>query len=260
MAAISSDIEVDDQIKPRNTRFNEIVAIALTAVALLLFLCLLSYDPNDPSWNAAGQSGAHNWIGAIGANVAAALFQGIGLGAYLLPFLFLAAAWRRFRSLRIKAPISRIIGLVALVFSSSALLSLANLKPFYDASFNAGGLAGAVIAGALVSGLNTIGAAILLLAIAVTAVLLATNFSFTDFYEGLSLRLADRFGAIRSLPERFRARREARRIKKLERLERKRLARIEAAAEAGLDPTSEGEAVTGKISTVAEIRSGTEEI
>src|SRR5262249_1646970 len=160
----------------------------------------------------------------------------------------------RFRSRRIKAPISRIIGLVTLVFSSSALLSLANLKPFFDASFNAGGLAGAIIARTLVSGLNTIGAAILLGAIAITAVLLATNFSFTDFYENLSLRLADRFGAIRSLPERLRARREARRIKKLERLERKRLASIEAAAETDLAPTSEREGAIGKVSAVAEIR------
>src|SRR2546430_10218356 len=37
-----------------------------------------------------------------------------------------------------------------------SLLSLANIKPFFDASFNAGGLVGAVIARTLVGGLNTI--------------------------------------------------------------------------------------------------------
>src|SRR5262249_25897168 len=229
MAALSSDIEVEAPAAPRNTRLNEIVAIALTAVSLLLFLCLFSYDPNDPSWNAAGQTAAHNWIGAVGANVAAALFQGIGLAAYLLPFLLLAAAWRRFRSRQIKAPLSRVIGLVAMLFSSSALLSLVNFKPFFDGSFNAGGLFGAVIARALVSGLNTIGAAILLGAVAATAILLATNFSFTGFYERLSLVMSDRFATLRSLPERFRARREARRARKLERLEMKRVAKAEGA-------------------------------
>src|SRR5713101_5340319 len=140
MAAITTDIDIEPT--PRNTRLNEIIAIGMIALALLLGLCLASYDPNDPSWNAAGESATHNWIGAVGANVAAALFQTIGLAAYLLPFLFLAAAWRRFRSRRINAPVSGVAGLILLVLSSSALLTLAHLRPFFDASFNAGGLAG----------------------------------------------------------------------------------------------------------------------
>src|SRR5882762_6722166 len=180
MATISNEIDI--QPESGNSRLNEIVAIALVASGLLLFLCLFSYNPNDPSWNAAGESAVRNWIGAVGANVAAALFQSIGLAAYLLPFLFLAAAWRRFRSRRIDAPVSRIIGLVVLVLSSSALLALAHLRPFFDASFNAGGLAGVLISRALVSGLNTVGAAILLAAIAATGLLLATRFSFALYY------------------------------------------------------------------------------
>jgi hypothetical protein len=88
------------------------------------------------------------------------------------------------------------------VLSSAALLSLANIKPFLDASFNAGGLIGAIIARALVGGLNTIGATILLAAIAVTGILLATNFSFANFYENFAV--SERFAALRSIPERFR--------------------------------------------------------
>src|SRR5262245_27319107 len=163
MAAIPSDIEIEPA--PRNSRINEIVAIGLIAMALLVGLCLVSYNPNDPSWNAAGEVGAHNWIGAVGANVAAALFQSIGLASYLVPLLILAAAWRRFRSRRINAPVSRLSGLIVVVLSSAALLSLGNIKPFLDSSFNAGGLVGAIIAHALVGGLNTIGTSFLLGAI-----------------------------------------------------------------------------------------------
>jgi S-DNA-T family DNA segregation ATPase FtsK/SpoIIIE len=227
MATITDEFDV--QPAPKNTRANEIIAIGLIALAMLLGLCLASYNPNDPSWNAAGESGAHNWIGAIGANVSAALFQVIGLAAYLLPFLMLAAAWRRFRSRRINAPVSRVTGLVVLVLSSSALLALANIRPFFDASFNAGGLAGAIIARALVGGLNTIGAAILLGAIAATGVLLATNFSFAAFYENIALTLGDRFAALRLVPERFRAWRQTRRERRQQRLEMRRLAKAEAA-------------------------------
>ncbi len=247
MAAIPSDIEVESA--PRNTRVNEIVAIGLIALALLLGLCLASYNPNDPSWNAAGETGAHNWIGAVGANVAAALFQSIGLASYLLPFLILAAAWRRFRSRRINAPVFRLAGLIVLVLASAALLSLANIKPFLDASFNAGGLIGAIIATALVSGLNTIGATILLAAIATTGVLLATNFSFANFYENLTL--SDRLAALRSIPERFRAWRQARRERRLQRIEAKRQSAAAAETVASPIEISEADAPT-------EIRSNNE--
>ena len=228
MAAITNDIEI--QPAPKNTRANEIVAIALAALALLLGLCLASYHPNDPSWNAAGEAGASNWIGTIGANVSAALFQGIGLAAYLLPLLLLAAAWRRFRSRRINAPVSQIAGLVVLVLSSSALLSLADIRPVFDASFNAGGLSGAIVARVLVAGLNTVGAAILLAAIAATGVLLATNFSFALFYENITLTLGNRFAGLRLVPEKFRAWRQARRAGRQERLAMRRQARAEAKA------------------------------
>src|SRR6266436_6772101 len=231
MATISNEIDI--QPESGNSRLNEIVAIALIASGLLLFLCLFSYNPNDPSWNAAGESAVRNWVGAVGANVAAALFQGIGLAAYLLPCLFFAAAWRCFRSRRINAPVSRISGLVLLVSSSAALLSLANIRPFFDSSINAGGVAGAIFARALVSGLNTIGATILLAAIAATGVLLATNFSFATFYENFTEAIAGRFAALRLIPEKFRAWRQARRERRQRRLETRRLARVEAAAARG---------------------------
>lgn len=256
MAAISSDMEVEVQPAPRNTRANEIIAIGLIAFALLLGLCLASYSPNDPSWNAAGESGAHNWIGAVGANVAAALFQSIGLAAYLLPFLFVAAAWRRFRSRRINAPISRVAGLILLVLSSSALLALAHLRPFFDASFNAGGLAGVIISRALVSGLNTVGAAILLAAIAATSLLLATRFSFALFYENLTLALGERFATLKLIPERLRGWRLARRERRQQRLEMRRQAKAEREGASEVNAAGVEIAAAG----TTEIRAGGDEI
>src|SRR6059036_3133998 len=152
--------EIDVQLAPRNRRLNEITAIGLTAVALLLGLCLVSYNPNDPSWNAVGEPSARNWIGSIGANVAAALFQSVGLAAYLLPLLLLAAAWRRFRTRRIRAPLSRVLGLVTLVVAASALLALSSLGPLFDKSFRPGGIAGTLVATVLASALNTVGASV----------------------------------------------------------------------------------------------------
>src|ERR1043165_2921931 len=205
MAAIPTELEVEPARE--RSRLNEIIVIALAAAALLLGLCLVSYHPNDPSWNAAGESAAQNWIGTIGANVSAALFQTIGLAAYLVPVLILAAAWRRFRASRINAPILSLVGLIVVVFSTAALLSLAHLHPLFDSSVNAGGLAGVAISRALVSGLNTIGAAILLVAVAAVGVLLVTNFSFATAGQAL----AGPFATLRTVPARFTVWRTARR-------------------------------------------------
>lgn len=200
-------------ITPRNSRRNEIVAILLFAVGLLLTLCLVSaaFYPSDPSWNSAGQGVTRNWAGSIGANVAALLFQAIGIAAYLLPVLLLGAAWRRFRTRGIRAPFFRLLGLLILTLSAAALLSISGLQPLFDSSVQPGGLVGTLISRGLVSGLNTVGATILLVAIAATGLLLATNFSFADLYQKLATLFAERFAFVGKLPEKYRAWREVRR-------------------------------------------------
>ncbi|HKP45062.1 MAG TPA: DNA translocase FtsK 4TM domain-containing protein [Pyrinomonadaceae bacterium] len=200
-------------ITPHNTRRNEIIAILLLAIGVLLALCLVSaaFYPNDPSWNSTGQGETHNWAGAIGANVAALLFQSIGIAAYLVPVLLLAAAWRRFRTRSIRAPFYRLLGLLLLVLSAAALLSISGLHPLFDSSVEPGGMAGALISRGLASGLNNAGATILLVAIAATGLLLATNFSFAALYQKLANLLAERFAFIGKIPARFSAWRETRR-------------------------------------------------
>jgi len=223
-------------ITPRNSRRNEIIAILFLALSLLLVLCLVSaaFYPNDPSWNSAGALRTQNWAGSIGANVAAALFQAVGLASYLLPPLLLAAAWRRFRTRSIHAPLSRLLGLVILVVATSALLSISNLPPVFDLSVQPGGLVGTLTARTLASGLNKVGATILLVAFAATGLLLATNFTFTALYQTIAGAVGNRFAFLRPLPLRFKswfaARREQIRLYQESRLARK--AEREAARQA----------------------------
>ncbi len=199
-------------ITPRNSRRNEIVAILLLAVGLLLSLCLISaaFYPGDPSWNSAGQNETRNWTGAIGANVAAFLFQFVGLAAYLLPCLLLAAAWRRFKTRTFRAPIYRLFGLIILTLAAAALLSIANLQPIFDSSVQPGGMVGTLISRGLASGLNTVGATVLLIAVAATGLLLATNFSFVRFYETIVDVIVERFAFISKFPKKFKSWRQAR--------------------------------------------------
>jgi S-DNA-T family DNA segregation ATPase FtsK/SpoIIIE len=228
MAVTQTEARLRAQQSPlRNTRRNEIIAIALFALGLLFALCLLSYDANDASWNVGGQTAAghNNFVGAIGANVAVALYQAFGLAACLLPLLLLAAAWRRFRTRRIYAPLSRVVGLVLLVLACAALLSLSNVRPLFDGSFAPGGLIGTLIARALAGGLNTIGAGVLLFTLAATGLLLATNFSFVRFYEQLAAAFNNHFGFLHALPARFNEWRARRHEQAAQRVEERRLAR-----------------------------------
>jgi S-DNA-T family DNA segregation ATPase FtsK/SpoIIIE len=219
-------------IVPRASRGSEILAILLLATGLLLALCLVSaaFYPNDPSWNSAGQSETHNWAGAIGANVAATAFQFIGLAAYLLPLLLFAGAWRRFRRNAIQSPITRIAGLVVLVIAASALLSISQMGPLFDSSVQPGGLLGSVVAQGLASGLSRIGATVLLVAIAASGLLLATNFSFIRLYEIVAHLLATRFAFVGKLPERFHAWRQLRHEQAIKRKEMKAALKAEQEA------------------------------
>ena len=243
-------------ITPRNSRLNEIVAISLLAVGLLLTLCLVSaaFYPNDPSWNSAGQAETRNWAGAIGANVAAFLFQSIGLAAYLLPVLLFGAAWRRFRARSIRAPLSRLLGLVVLTLATAALLSISGIQPIFDGSVQPGGLIGTVISRTLASGLNAVGAIVLLIAIAATGLLLATNFSFVELYQKLSALLGERFGFVKEIPNRWRTWREARsESARLKKEQRAVLKAEQQAARAALIDATKGTANLTPQERIAEI-------
>ncbi|HEV3469259.1 MAG TPA: DNA translocase FtsK 4TM domain-containing protein [Pyrinomonadaceae bacterium] len=228
MATAQTDVRVKSPggaAAPRNTRRNEIVAIALFALAALLGLCLASYNPDDPSWSAAAEGGVRNWVGRAGANVAAALFQSFGLAAVLLPLLLLAAAWRRFRTRCIHAPLTRVVGLAALTLAAAALCALYVSDPLVDRSFNAGGVVGVLAAESLRGVLNTVGATVLLVAAAAVGLLLATNFSFVRAYERVAAAIANPSGAFRRTVERVNLWREARRARREARIEMRREAR-----------------------------------
>ncbi|HEY0080456.1 MAG TPA: DNA translocase FtsK 4TM domain-containing protein [Pyrinomonadaceae bacterium] len=230
MATTQTEARGRVKIEPRNTRRNEITAIALFALGALLLLSLLTYDWSDPSPHTAHTDAAgaptHNWAGVVGAYIAAQSFQFIGLAAYLLLFLLFVMAWRRFRARRIESPLLLLVGVVTLLCSCAALLQLFNV-PVPSRAFHAGGLVGVLIAGTLRDGLNTVGASILLLALAATSLLLVFNFSFARAYE----RFVDAFGHPSAYLSSVRARFDAWRTTRREQAEARAAERQAARAE-----------------------------
>src|SRR2546430_9497016 len=78
----------------------ESAVIALGIVALVLFVALATYSPDDPGFSFTGAAAAiHNRIGVVGAWLADVLFFLFGRPAYLLPAVLAAPAFRMQRRL-----------------------------------------------------------------------------------------------------------------------------------------------------------------
>ncbi|MEP7148277.1 MAG: DNA translocase FtsK 4TM domain-containing protein [Acidobacteriota bacterium] len=157
-------------VTTRHSRLNEIIAVVLLAVSVLIFLCLVSYNPSDPTFNTASSQRVQNWIGVVGANLAETLFSAVGIVAYIFPALLALIAWRVFQSESLRPRLSQMIGFSLFVASISALCSLIGWH---------GGILGALLTTYSIRLLSTVGAAVLLLSVATTSVLLITNFTLT---------------------------------------------------------------------------------
>lgn len=226
------------EVVANESLWDEIVALGLAALSLLLFLCLITYGANDPSWNVAGPAATRNLIGRLGANLATTLFQFFGVLAYLIPAFMGYVAWRIFRTETFMAPAPRVSGLFVTLWAAATWLDLPTLRGWltpvmnwlYGGSFWPGGMVGALLARTLENGLHFIGATILLLTLAVVGFVLATGLSFIEL-----LALSRDF--LRTLPSNITARlaqfrdwRTRQHAAYLARVEARRLKRAEAAA------------------------------
>ncbi len=200
------------------SRWNEVVPVILGALALLVFLSLITSSPDDRSLisTGSGAPGNKNWVGVVGANIAAVLFSAVGWTAYLLPLLIVLIGWRVFQSDTLVPRASRVAGYIFFAISLSALITLFG---GYGAMI---GEAGAQSAEYFI---GTIGAAILYIAILVSSVLLITNFTlegllshFEVAWQGLRVRIDEklekrreaRSGDITAAVDRAQKRRERR--------------------------------------------------
>ncbi len=170
------------------SHYNEIVAIILYAVGVLMFLCLISSSPMDVSLNTSTTTETQNWIGVVGAFVADILFQAFGLMAYSLPVLLFVIGTRFLVSKTLYTPPARVIGVLLFVLTGTSLFSLFG---FY------GGITGAFFTEVSTALLNTIGTGILFFALFLASIVLVTNFSYASFFESLEIAWSNfkiRFG------------------------------------------------------------------
>lgn len=164
--------------KHRHSRANEVLAVVLIAFGVLVFLCLVSYNPSDPTFNTASSQKIQNWIGVVGANFAELLLSISGVTAHLFPILLALIAWRVFQSESLRPRISRVIGFLLFVGATSGLASLTGWH---------GGIVGAFLSHYSIYLLGRIGAGIFLSTLFIASALLITNLSFLGLFGNVEM-------------------------------------------------------------------------
>jgi S-DNA-T family DNA segregation ATPase FtsK/SpoIIIE len=170
---------LSDELK---RRLREAGALLVLPLALYLLVCLISYNDQDPSWGHMGVADhATNFGGAVGANIANLLRYIFGLVSYCFPLLLLALGVQvlRARGERQVAPWEpslRLIGFVFFFITGPALVYLNVDTPVLPEG--AGGIVGKWVGRGVHAAFGDKGAPLLLLALFLIAVTLATGLSW----------------------------------------------------------------------------------
>ncbi len=155
----------------------------LGAMALIMLLALLTYDPRDPGFSHTGDGGAlHNQIGAAGAWFADFAYYLCGVPAFLFPAMMMLAGWLVFSErtnpgpIQKKLMITRFGGFVITLLTSCGLATLHFVNQ--EMRESAGGVLGEMVGTGLQGALGILGATLLLLALWLAAVSLFTGVSW----------------------------------------------------------------------------------
>jgi S-DNA-T family DNA segregation ATPase FtsK/SpoIIIE len=199
-------------------RVSEVVGVALFAVALIWLIALATYDPNDPVWFFS--TGTHdvpaNFAGRVGAFLGELSYQVLGYASYLIPAVIAIAGWHYFWCRAIDAVYTKLVGAAMLFACGAAFLGLTlGRVDFGPRAFRAGGYLGEWLGGFMADYLSRTGSVIVILALIVAAVILATQFSFGRLFsamfamlKGVSSQGLEAFAQWREERRKAKARRE----------------------------------------------------
>ena len=134
-------------------RGKELIGILLIALGLMACAMIATYTPDDPNWMVSTDTPAQNWMGTLGASIAAPLFMIVGWGSWGVGIVLLV--WGARFALHIGE--DRALGRLIFAPIAIALCSVyaATLTPdgnWLDThSFGLGGLFGDTVMGALLT-------------------------------------------------------------------------------------------------------------
>jgi DNA segregation ATPase FtsK/SpoIIIE, S-DNA-T family len=178
----------------RYRRLNEILGLTLMVLAGLLLLALASYTPTDRSFDTVGGYAigrpAHNWIGLVGAYLADAILQLIGVAAFFLPVVLgrLGLSWLRSRPAG--SPLAKTLGIVMWVVFCPAAIALLPGNLLWRGTLPIAGTLGRLEGDVMVHYLNLPGASIVLALMVALSLYLVTAFTFNTAREWATMRFS----------------------------------------------------------------------
>ncbi|WP_430540253.1 DNA translocase FtsK [Pseudomonas entomophila] len=165
-------------------RLKEGALIAVGALCLYLWMALLTYDKEDPSFSHTSNiDQVQNAAGRAGAYFADILFMVLGYFAYIFPLLLAIKTWQIFRERHQPWQWSgwlfswRLIGLVFLVLSGAALAHI-HFHPPATLPFSAGGALGESLGDLARNLLNVQGSTLMFIALFLFGLTVFTDLSW----------------------------------------------------------------------------------
>ena len=182
---------------------NEFVGLIVLTFGILLALSLVSFNPEDPSFNISQNPhfAGHpsNFVGLVGATTADLFFQTWGYSAFLFPVFLGIYAFCWLASRPVRSVGVRIAGMIFLTLTLCAAFSLLPVVPLVRGHVPAGGLIGTLIADKLEGSFNAPGTVVILMTSFLVSLLLSTTFSFA----WVAQFLKPRFHFISTISERW---------------------------------------------------------
>ena len=187
--------------KEKKKWVSEIWGLVCFASGLLVFASLISFSPDDPSFNSVSTSNnVKNLAGISGSYLSDILFTLFGGAAYLVPFVLFLAGWKKFKREE-SSYTERIIGFGLLFLSLPTFLHLhlERLSLSIKGSIPAGGLTGDLVASLLTGCCATFGAHVITFTLVVISTVIALGISPAEMSSAI-------WGRVRLLPKLLKSR------------------------------------------------------
>lgn len=173
----------------KEEHINEIKAIIVLALGMILFASLISFTPNDLSWYTSEPNiPAKNLIRISGAYIAGSILFVCGYSAYALVLFLLFWSWNKFTSRDIHFTLSKFLSFIVLFGVISSMISLYGSQDGID-RFQRAGLIGVLVSDFLYQYLGSVGTYIVLFTLGSLALILTGEVLVTPFF----LRLYNNF-------------------------------------------------------------------
>lgn len=193
----------NDKAEPKIglSKWNEIQAIMLFAVAVLIFISLASFSFSDIGlFTSKPNVPINNFAGVFGAYVGAALFFVMGLSSYVIPLLILSWAAARLFGITPQKVYFKVFGTFFLILASSSIFSMIGRGDASHAQsfrFSLGGIVGLVFSDFLVMYLGKGGAILVIAVLFMLSLLTATEFLLLPFLSSMFRNVKDASSGIK---------------------------------------------------------------